>query len=446
MARKSLYASVAAIALTAALAGIPAPASAQQPTSAIQVGAADIGGTVTGPNGPEAGVWVIAETTDLPTVFTKIVVTDDAGRYLIPDLPKAKYSVWVRGYGLVDSQKVSSEAGKTLNLTAVKAPSEAAAAEYYPGMYWYSMLRIPPASDFPGTGAKGNGIPEFIKSQHAWIDTVKNACQSCHAIGTKGVRSPSPKLGEFKDSKEMWTRRLQSGQAMENMSIVIARLGPDKGVSLYADWTDRVAKGELPFAKPERPQGIERNVVITEWGWATPTHYLHDEISTDKRKPTLNANGLIYGSPEESTDEVPVLDPVKNTATVIKHPYLDPKLASTKTNIMGPSVYWGEDPIWDGHTSIHNPLMDEQGRLWFTARVRGADNPDFCKKGSDHPSAKVAPQNQSARQLSMYDPKTQKWSLINTCFSTHHLYFGHDANNTLWTSAGGPQSGVVGWL
>src|SRR5712671_3582032 len=149
MARKSLYASVAAIALTVGLAGMPAPVRAQQPNAAIQVGTADIGGTVTGPSGPEAGVWVIAETTDLPTIFTKIVVTDDAGRYLIPDLPKAKYSVWVRGYGLVDSQKVSSETGKTLNLTAAKAPSEAAAAEYYPGMYWYSMLKIPPASDFP---------------------------------------------------------------------------------------------------------------------------------------------------------------------------------------------------------------------------------------------------------------------------------------------------------
>jgi hypothetical protein len=447
MTRKALYCGVAAIALAALMTPATMSAYAQQPAAAaVKVGTTDIGGVVTGPNGPEAGVWVIAETSDLPTKFSKIVVTDDSGRYLVPDLPKANYSIWVRGYGLVDSPKVQSAPGKTLNLTAVKAPDEKAAAEYYPGMYWYSMLHIPAASEFPGTGPKGNGIPPFIKSQHAWIDTVKNACQSCHAIGSRGVRHPSAKLGEFKDSKEMWTRRLQSGQAMENMSIVIARLGPDKGIELYADWTDRIAKGELPFAKPERPKGVERNVVITEWEWATPTHYLHDEISTDKRNPTLNANGLIYGSPEESTDEVPVLDPVKATATIIKHPFLDPKSPSTKTNIMGPSVYWGDEAIWDSHTSIHNPLMDEQGRVWFTARLRPADNPDFCKKGSDLPSAQVAPQNQSQRQLSMYDPKTQKWSLINTCFSTHHLYFGHDANNTLWTSAGGPQSGVVGWL
>ena len=230
MARNSLYASVAAIALVACLAG--APASAQQAEPAVKVGAADIGGVVTGPSGPEAGVWVIAETADLPTKFTKMVVTDEQGRYLIPALPNAKYSVWVRGYGLVDSAKVGSEPGKMVNLTAVKAPDDAAAAQYYPGMYWYSMLKIPAASEFPGTGPKGNGIPPFIKSQHAWIDTVKNACQSCHSIGSRGVRSPSPKLGEFKDSKELWTRRLQSGQAMENMSIVIARLGPDKGISL----------------------------------------------------------------------------------------------------------------------------------------------------------------------------------------------------------------------
>ena len=69
----------------------------------------------------------------------------------------------------------------------------------------------------------------------------------------------------------------------------------------------------------------------------------------------MNANGLIYGSPEESSDYVPVLDPVKNTAKLIKHPYRDPKTPSSKDDPMGPSVFWGEEPIWDGHTSIHNP-------------------------------------------------------------------------------------------
>src|SRR5215204_2481440 len=107
--RKILLASVAAIGIAA----LVVPAMAQQ---AVAIDNDDIGGVVTGPNGPEAGVWVIAETTDLPTRFARMVVTDDQGRYVVPDLPKASYSVWVRGYGLVDSEKVKAEPGKLLNL------------------------------------------------------------------------------------------------------------------------------------------------------------------------------------------------------------------------------------------------------------------------------------------------------------------------------------------
>ena len=110
------------------------------------------------PSGPEAGVWVIAETTELPTKYAKMVVTDDQGRYVIPDLPTANYSVWVRGYGLVDSPKVRAKPGQPLNLTAVLAPNDAAAAHYYPAIYWYSMLKIPPAKDFGGT----SDIPKNI--------------------------------------------------------------------------------------------------------------------------------------------------------------------------------------------------------------------------------------------------------------------------------------------
>src|SRR3954447_6358286 len=127
----------AAISFVGVLMVAPAPLVAQ---SIGAIDNDDIGGVVTGPSGPEAGVWVIAETTDLGTKFAKMVVTDDQGRYVLPDLPQAKYKVWVRGYGLVDSQKVDSEPGKVLNLTADKAPTAAAAAQYYPAVYWYSMI------------------------------------------------------------------------------------------------------------------------------------------------------------------------------------------------------------------------------------------------------------------------------------------------------------------
>src|SRR5262245_32244976 len=81
------------------------PAIAQAPGPSGGGDSDDMGGVVTGPRGPEAGVWVIAESTGLPTTLRKIVVTDDQGRYLVPDLPKGDYNVWVRGYGLVDSRK-----------------------------------------------------------------------------------------------------------------------------------------------------------------------------------------------------------------------------------------------------------------------------------------------------------------------------------------------------
>src|SRR6266404_668870 len=181
---------------------------------AIRIGATDLGGVVTGAGGPEAGVWVIAETTDLPTKLAKIVVTDDQGRYLVPDLPKANYNVWVRGYGLVDSKKVQTAAGKTVNLTAAIAPNVKAAAEYYPANYWYSLLKVPDKKEFPGTGANGNGISENIKSQAQWLRAVHiDGCETCHQLGNKATRELSKNLGTFDSSTLAWERRIQSGQA-----------------------------------------------------------------------------------------------------------------------------------------------------------------------------------------------------------------------------------------
>src|SRR3954447_12286917 len=139
---RGLYLSAAALAITLALAGPSTQINAQTPP-ALSVGAAEIGGIVTGPTGPEAGVWVIAETSDLPTKYAKIVVTDDQGRYLIPELPKANYSIWVRGYGLTDSSKVQAAPGQSVDFKAAPAPSAAAAAQNYPPIYWFSLIHVP---------------------------------------------------------------------------------------------------------------------------------------------------------------------------------------------------------------------------------------------------------------------------------------------------------------
>ncbi|HEY7743687.1 MAG TPA: hypothetical protein VIA19_11635 [Burkholderiales bacterium] len=439
---------VAAAGIAAILAACAAQMDKPQVADeAIHVGANDLGGVVNGARGPEAGVWVIAETSDLPTKFTRIVVTDGRGRYLMPDLPQATFSVWVRGYGLVDSPKVRTAPGKLLNLTAMEAPSAAAAAEYYPPIYWYSMLKIPAKWEFPGTGPKGNRIDPGIRTQAQWLNTVKtNGCMSCHALGTQGTRTIPKDFAHMK-STEAWARRITSGQAMTQMINATNRIGFERGIGLWADWTDRIATGELPFARPERPQGIERNVMLTLWEWSRPTAYMHDLISTDRRKPTVNAGGKLYGAPENSTDLWPVLDPLRHTATEVKHPVRDPKTPSHRTDPMAPSPYWGAEPIWDSQTSTHNQMMDEKGRVWAAARIRHPkNNPDYCRKGGSHPSAKVFPLNTASRHLSMYDPAADKWTLISTCFPTHHLIFAEDANNTLWTSSGVGGLNVVGWL
>ena len=296
---------------------------------AISIGRDDISGVVTSTKGPEAGVWVIAETADLPTKFVKIVVTDDNGRYVLPQLPKANYKVWVRGYGLVDSPPAQAVPGKAVNLTAALAPNARAAAEYYPALYWFSLLHVPDKSQFPGTGPKGNGIPENMKSQGQWLHLLKtDSCWSCHQMGDRATREIPKSLGHFDSSTEAWARRLLSGQAGNNMINGLGQLGPERALPMFADWTDRIAAGELP-PTPPRPQGVERNVVITEWDWADPKAYLHDEIATDKRNPTLNTNGLIYGATELSTDYLPVLDPVNSVTSQVKLPVRDPKTPSS---------------------------------------------------------------------------------------------------------------------
>jgi hypothetical protein len=415
----------------------------QAPPPSVAIDNDDLAGTVTGPSGPEAGVWVIAETRDLPTPFAKIVVTDDRGRYLVPDLPGANYSVWVRGYGLVDSPKTQTRPGRNLDLKAVPASSPAAAAQYYPAAHWLSLMEMPAKSEFPGTGEEGNGISPTIKTQGDWIQRVKSGgCTACHALGTKATREIPPALGPFPNTVAAWDRRVKSGQAGAQMSGALNGFGRARVLKMFADWTDRIRAGAIPPA-PKRPEGVERNVVITQWDWADPKAYLHDVVSTDRRNPRINANGPLYGSLELSADYTPVLDPMTNTATRIPLTVRDPNTPPTSPTMLEPSAYWGEEPIWTSRNNVHNPMLDQKGRIWLTSTIRPSANPTECGQGSSHPSAKLYPLSASGRHLAMYDPQTKKLTHIGTCFGTHHLMFAEDANNTIWTSGGGQ---VIGWL
>jgi hypothetical protein len=178
------------------------------------------------------------------------------------------------------------------------------------------------------------------------------------------------------------------------------------------------------------------------WDWADPKAYLHDEIASDKRNPTVNANGPIYGALEAAADYVPVVDPIKNTASQIKLIVRDPKTPSEgETKPAKPSPYFGDEAIWTSQANAHSFSMDKEGRVWIAARVRQNQTQPFCREGSSHPSAKLFPIQQSGRQIEMYDPKTKQVTTVDTCFGTHHLNL--DNNDVLWFSG----SGVVeGWF
>ncbi|HXW42532.1 MAG TPA: carboxypeptidase regulatory-like domain-containing protein [Xanthobacteraceae bacterium] len=434
--------SIAVIVVAAALTAMPARLFAQ---AAVSIDDNSIGGVVSGPHGAEAGVWVIAETHDFPTRYAKIVVTDDRGRYVVPDLPKARYQVWVRGYGLIDSAKVETAPGRHLNLTAVAAPNAAAAAKYYPAIYWFAMLKIPDKDQFGGK----SDIPANV-TQADWLTTIKNqACVGCHQLGQLSTRTIPAAFGDAKSGEEAWIRRVQAGQASPLMVNPLAGKLGGVPFKYFGDWTDRVAKGELPFAKPPRPQGVERNIVITEWDWGSPEKYLHDLISSDKRNPTVDAYGPLYGSTEYATDRLPVLDPKTNKVS-----YLTPPEGADVPEALGPghaaiakplaaSAYWGMEQIWDSKFNNHNDMFDANGRLWLTGTNHAPGTPAFCRKASDNPYAKAFPIDSNERQLAMYDPQTGKFTFIDTCYGTHHLQFGFDKDDTLWTSGGGP---VAGWL
>ena len=189
------------------------------------------------------------------------------------------------GTGWSTLNKVSAKPGATLNLTAIIAPSDAAAAHYYPAAYWYALLKIPPASDFGGS----TDIPKNI-TQDNWLRQMNNVdCIGCHQLGQEATRTIPAALGKFESGAEAWQRRILSGQSGEMMTNRIAGQFGGVPYKYFGDWTDRIAKGELPKSKPPRPEGEERNIVITSWEWSKPDKYLHDLISSDRRNPTVNA-------------------------------------------------------------------------------------------------------------------------------------------------------------
>jgi len=440
------YGNAALVLLTVLLGASFLRASAQGGAGA-SVKADVISGVVHGPHGPEAGIWVIAETTDLGSRFTKIVVTDNQGRFVLPELPKASYSVWTRGYGLVDSEKVQAVPGRRLMLTSVTAPNARAAAQYYPADYWFSMLPIPPKSAFPGTGPQGNGIDPSMKTQDHWINHYKTNCNVCHQLGDKATREIEKNLGQpYESSAEAWALRTLVGQDGAGMSANFNQPGRKVATQTFGDWTNKVLAGQLPAETPPRPQGMERDIVITEWEWGEANTFAHDELTTDKNMPTLNAYGPVYGV-DWGNDAFLILNPKFNLWTQYTVPVLDPLRTpfGKQQSEPLPSPYWGKTLYWHDQSIPNNAAMDSKGRVWMSGRSRPPeDQPAYCTDQNDR-YASMAPQKVNFRGVEYYDPKTARFHpLANICFDAHHVRFGTDADETLWVN--GPLSGTVGWI
>jgi hypothetical protein len=257
-----------------------------------------ISGTVRSTNGPEGGVWVIAETKDLPTNFIKIVVTDDSGRFMLPELPDANYRVWVRGYGLVDSTPVQSKPGATalaLNATLAKTPVEA--AKVYPADYWLSMLEPPAKSEFPGTGRQGQRHRPAMLTQNHYINSLKSDCNFCHQLGNAETRdvehSPEGEAGA-EDARGGVGVAAGDGRARHVDVRRAQHAGQGSAAQDLRRWTERIAKGEVPPAPP-RPKGVERNLVVTLWDVGDDHSFMHDEVTTDKNRPPSTRTARLRG-------------------------------------------------------------------------------------------------------------------------------------------------------
>ena len=407
----------------------------------VPVDATGISGVVLNGDRPEAGVWVVAETDSLPTHFQRIVVTDDQGRFLVPDLPDGDYEVWARGYGLRDSPRLAAGRGERLSLAIEDARTPQEAAKIYPANYWLSLYEPPPDDALPLVGnerrrapSDGQGEGEdqerdeesslaagaYPTPEH-WLGQMKLSCMLCHQMG-----QPISRLWLEPDHWDAVWDRAGMGRTADS-------LGRDLLKDSLSDWASRIADGEVPPAPP-RPTGVERNVVITQWAWGQELSYIHDNVSTDKRDPTLYPDGKVWGI-DIGQSYLWALDPVTHTVTSHEVPMRD-----------GP----GRDPTRmgriQGNTSSHNPMLDDQGNVWLTTRMRGRETPawaqDVVVDTGEGTSRQLSGRDMgSGRQLGYFNTASEEFVLVDTVYGTHHLQF--DSQGRLWTSGDRSRLGML---
>ncbi|MEO2199165.1 MAG: hypothetical protein ABGY72_24185 [bacterium] len=443
--RASVVFGIAAAGLVAVAAcGTQAPGTGSEPTpEGVPGDARSISGVVRNGERGEAGVWVIAETDSLPTHFQRIVVTDDQGRFLVPDLPDADYEVWVRGYGLQDSSRVLASPGDQLTLAATDARTPQEAAKIYPANYWLSLYEPPAADALPLVGNRhrqaasaGEGqddAGELLEDEESseaagafptrahWLGQMKLSCMLCHQMGQEISR-----LWLEPDAWDVVWDRAGMGRTADTLGREVLK-------DSLSDWSSRIAAGEVPPAPP-RPAGVERNIVITQWAWGQELSYIHDNVSTDKRDPTLYPDGMVWGI-DIGQSYLWGLDPLTHTVTSHEVPM---------------RVGQAREPARlgriQGNTSSHNPMLDDQGNVWLTTRMRGRETPtwahDVVVDTDGGASRRLSDRDMgSGRQLGYFNTEREEFVLVDTAYGTHHLQF--DSQGRLWTSGDRSRLGML---
>jgi streptogramin lyase len=400
--------------LAAALAAATTHRASGPDARAVSVDPRSIGGTVLNNEGRarEAGVWVIAETSSLPTPFRRIVVTDEQGRFLVPDLPQGAYEVWVRGYGLRDSARVKAALGDQLTLVASAASTPREAAQIYPSSYWLSLYQPPPRHELPST---------FENDAH-WTTDMKLGCMRCHQFGAR--------IFHTRTRADAWEDAWHGNATEARTADALGRAAFGKTL---ADWTSRIGAGEVPEVPP-RPVGMERNIVVTEWQWGRADSYIHDEISTDKRQPALYPYGNIWGV-DFGQDLLWALDPKTHRVSSHRVP---------TTNVLARPPAPPRGVVYSNPANPHVPTMDATGKVWIavqTRRERREDSPAWVpdvminvQAAADKRSDMASAWNEGThhRQLAYFDTTREEFVLVDTAYGTNHLQF--DDRGRLWTS------------
>ncbi len=288
-----------------------------------------------------------------------------------------------------------------------------------------------------------------------WLNLMKNnGCVGCHQLGQAATRTIPKAFGDFKTGEDAWIRRTQSGQAGELMVNILAGQLGGAPYKYFGDWTDRIAKGELPFAKPNAARPASSATSSSPPGTG-PTRSTISTISSssDKRNPTVNGYGPVFGQPEYSTDRIPILEPGdqqrrnlqgagarREHADVARTRPRRHAQAAAALRLLGRRADLGHQD--------QQPQLHDRREGPDVARRRGARRrrtPPSARRAPIIPRPRLFPLAESHRQLAMLDPKTMKYTFVDTCFTTHHLNFAKDANDTLWASSGGG-TGAVGWF